>query len=170
MKTKLMTALCLSLVLVLASTASAQIQAGSEEDKAFQKITAEKNPDAQALLLVNFEKQFPQSKILPDVYQMLVNIYTAKNDTAKIADFGEKAIKADPQNVSALLSVSRVYAMQGRNLDVAVTYAQKAVDNVEKMKTQAVPSNYTDAEWRDLIKANEEAAKSQLSYAKAVRK
>ena len=59
--------------------------------------------------------------------------------------------------------------MDRKNLDVAVSYAQKAVDNVEKMKSQPAPSNYTDAEWKALITSNEEAAKSQLTYAKAVK-
>lgn len=170
MKTKLITVLCFSLVLILSSTAQAQLKAGSDEDKAFTKIRNEKNMDTQIVLLNDFEKQFPNSKALPDAYMMLVDIYNAKNDNTKVAESGEKVLKVDPTNVSALVSVSRVYAMSGKNLDVAVNYAQKAVDNVAKMKTQAVPSNYTDTEWKQLIKDNEEAAQSQLNYAKAVKK
>jgi tetratricopeptide (TPR) repeat protein len=161
--------MCASLMLTFAVAAQAQLKAGSEEDKAFQKISAEKSPDAQIPLLLNFEKSFPDSKVLPDVYLMLVDIYNSKQDTAKVAEYGEKAVKADPQNVSALVTVSRVYAMERKNLDVAVSYAQKAVDNVEKMKSQPAPSNYTDAEWKQLLKDNEEAAKGQLNYAKAVK-
>lgn len=168
MKTKLIIVLC-SMVLALASTAQAQVKAGSDEDKALGKINAEKNVDTQVQLLNDFEKQFPQSKALPDVYMMLVDIYNSKNDTSKVAETGEKVLKVDPTNVTALVSVSRVYAMTGKNLDVAVSYAQKAVDKVEKMKTQAVPSNYTDSEWKQLLKQNEDAAKDQLNYAKAVK-
>jgi tetratricopeptide (TPR) repeat protein len=169
MKLRTISILCACLVLVLAATANAQVKAGSEEDKAFQKITAQKNPDAQIPLLLDFEKQFPQSKALAEVYQMLVDIYSMKQDNAKIVEYGEKAIKADEKNVSALVAVSRAYAIERKNLEVAVSYAQKAVDNVDKMKSQPAPSNYSDAEWKQLIKDNEDAAKGQLTYAKAVK-
>jgi tetratricopeptide (TPR) repeat protein len=161
--------LCASLVLAFSATAFAQLKANSDEDKAYRKITAEKNPDTQLTMLQDFEKQFPQSKALPDVYMMVVDYYTAKGDNAKVAEYGEKAIKIDPQNVSALLAVSRSLTIQRKNLEVAVSYAQKAVDNVEKMKTQPAPGNYSDAEWKQLIKDNEEAAKGQLNYSKAIK-
>lgn len=170
MKLKTISVLCIALVLVVASAANAQVKAGSDEDKAFRKIAAEKNQDAQIPMLLEFEKQFPQSKALSEVYAMLVDIYMMKQDNAKIIEFGEKAIKADQQkDVSTLVAVSRAYTLERKNLEVAVSYAQKAVDNVEKMKAQSAPSNYSDAEWKQLIKDNEEAAKGQLSYAKAVK-
>jgi hypothetical protein len=171
MKVKTISVLCIALVLAFASLASAQarVQAGSDEDKALRKITAQTNPDAQIPMLLDFEKQYPKSQALSEVYAMLVDIYMAKQDNSKIIEYGEKAIKADEKNVSALVAVSRAYAMKHENLEVAVSYAQKAVDNVDKMKTQPAPSNYSDAEWKQLIKDNEDAAKGQLSYAKAVK-
>jgi len=169
MKLKTISVLCVALMLAITSAATAQVKAGSDEDKAFRKIAAERNPDAQIPMLLDFEKQFPQSKALSEVYAMLVDIYMMKQDNAKIIEFGEKAIKTDDKNVTALVAVSRAYAMKGEKLEVAVSYAQKAVDNVDKMKTQSAPSNYSDAEWKQLIKENEDAAKGQLSYATAVK-
>ena len=171
MKTKSISVVCIALILAVASIASAQarVQAGSDEDKALRKITAQTNPDLQIPMLQDFEKQFPKSQALSEVYAMLVDIYMTKQDNAKIIEYGEKAIKADEKNVSALVAVSRAYAMKGEKLEVAVSYAQKAVDNVDRMKTQPAPSNYSDAEWKQLIKDNEDAAKGQLSYAKAVK-
>src|SRR5947209_3492749 len=130
MKIRTISLMCVSLVLLFAVTANAQLKAGSDEDKAFRKISAEKNTEAQIPLLLEFANSFPQSKALPDVYLMLVGIYNDKKDTTKVAEYGEKAVKADPQNIEALVQVSRVYAMERKNLDVAVSYAQKAVDNV----------------------------------------
>ena len=78
MKTKVILTLCLVFVLALASTAKAQLVAGSPEDKAFEKIVAENNPDAKMTLLLDYEKQFPQSKVLPDIYIMLMTIYQAE--------------------------------------------------------------------------------------------
>ena len=171
MKSKIISVMCIALVLAFASIASAQarVQAGSDEDKALRKINALTSPDAQIPMLQDFEKQYPKSQAHSEIYAMLVDIYMTKQDNAKIIEYGEKAIKADEKNVSALVAVSRAYAMKGEKLEVAVSYAQKAVDNVDKMKTQPAPSNYSDAEWKQLIKDNEDAAKGQLSYAKAVK-
>ncbi len=76
-------------------------------------------------LLLDFEKQFPDSKMMPTIYSTLMDIYAAKKDTPKVNEFGEKAIKADPENVDALMAVSRSYAMSKTNLDKAVMYAQR---------------------------------------------
>src|SRR5438034_927568 len=101
MKTKVILTLCVVFVWGLVSNANAQVQAGSPEDKAFQKIDAENNVDAKIALLLDFEKQFPQSKALREAYLQLIQIYTQKNDQTKIIEFGEKAIKVDPSNLVA---------------------------------------------------------------------
>src|SRR5437763_5850337 len=130
MKTKVILTLCVVFVWGLVSNANAQVVAGSPEDKAFQKIDAENNVDAKIPLLVDFEKQFPQSKALREAYLQLVQIYQQKNDQAKVIEWGEKTIKVDPSNLVALLTVTRAYSLDGKNasLDRAISYAQKAVD------------------------------------------
>src|SRR5678810_1271872 len=103
MKTKVIATLCVVFVWGLVSIANAQVQAGSPEDKAFQKIDAETNADAKIALLVDFEKQFPQSKSLREAYLQLVEIYQQKNEGPKVIEYGEKTIKVDPNNLAALL-------------------------------------------------------------------
>src|SRR5438093_468565 len=122
MTTKVFLTLCVVFVMGLATSAYAQLVAGSPEDAAYTKIVGEDNPDAKTSLLLDFEKQFPQSKVLPDIYVMLMGIYQQKNDTGKANDFGEKAIKIDAENITALLAVSRNYSIEHKNLDKAVQY------------------------------------------------
>src|SRR6185295_19544807 len=106
MKTKVIATVCVVFVWGLVSIANAQVQAGSPEDKAFQKIDAENNADAKIALLVDFEKQFPQSKSLREAYLQLVEIYQQKNEGSKVIEYGEKTIKLDPANLPALLMVT----------------------------------------------------------------
>src|SRR3954463_4798145 len=75
MRTRSISVMCIALVLAFASIASAQarVQAGSDEDKALRKITAQTNPDAQIPMLLDFEKQYPKSQALSEVYAMLVD-------------------------------------------------------------------------------------------------
>jgi tetratricopeptide (TPR) repeat protein len=168
MKTKVFLTLCVVFVMGLATSASAQLVAGSPEDAAYTKIIGEENPDARTTLLLDFEKQFPQSKVLPDIYVMLMTIYQQKNDTGKANDFGEKAIKIDAENVTALLSVSRNYSIEHKNLDKAVQYAQKAVDVSAKLRNQPPPPNFTPDQWKAYVENTEQSAKSMLAYAKSL--
>ncbi len=172
MKTRVILTLCVVFVWGLVSNVCAQVQAGSPEDKAFQKIDAENNVDAKIGLLLDFEKQFPQSKALREAYLQLLQIYQDKNDQAKIIEFGEKAIKIDPNNIVALLTVTRAYSLDGKNasLDRAITYAQKAIAEIAKLKNSPPQQGYTDQQWRDYIDGNDKLAENYLSYAKSLKR
>ena len=170
MKTRVISTLCVVLVLGLVSQAYAQLIAGSPEDAAYQKVLAEQNPDAKTALLLDYEKQFPDSKVLADIYVMLMNIYQQKNDVVKAEDFGEKAVKLDGANITALLALARNYSIERKNLDRAVTYSQKAVDAIQKMKTQPPPPQYTPEQWKSYVETTEQTAKSMLDYAKTMNK
>src|SRR5215831_6941443 len=172
MKTKVMLALCVVFVWGLVSSVYAQVQAGSPEDKAFQKIDAENNPDGKVTLLLDFEKQFPQSKALREAYLQLLQIFQDKNDQGKIIEYGEKAIKIDPNNIVALLTVTRAYSLDGKSasLDRAIAYAQRALDECGKLKNSPPQQGYTDKAWKDYVTGNEALAQNYLSYAKSLKR
>jgi tetratricopeptide (TPR) repeat protein len=169
MKTKVILTLCVVFVWGLVSIVSAQVVAGSPEDKAFQLIDAENNVDAKINLLSDFEKQYPQSKALREVYLLQITIYQQKNDQPKIIEAGEKLIKVDADNLSGLLTLSRAYSLERKNLDRAVQYAQKAVDITARLKTQPPQNGYSDEQWKQYLESNEQLARSYLSYARSLR-
>jgi hypothetical protein len=172
MKTKVTLTLCVVFVWGLVSNVFAQVVAGSPEDKAFQKIDAESNPDAKITMLLDFEKQFPQSKALREAYLQLLQIYQDKNDNAKIIEFGEKAIKIDPNNIVALLTVTRAYSLDGKNasLERAITYAQRALDECGKLKNGPPQQGYSDKDWKAYVGQNEALAQNYLSYVKSIKR
>jgi tetratricopeptide (TPR) repeat protein len=170
MKTRVILTLCLALVLGLASNANAQLIAGSAEDKAFEKILAENNADAKQALLIDYEKQFPQSRVLADILTMQMETYRQKNDTPKVTEIGEKIIKIDPNNVNALLAVSRNYSLERKNLEQAAQYAQKALDVLATMKSQPAPANYSAEQWKAYVDGNEQSAKGLLAYANSLKR
>jgi hypothetical protein len=169
MKTKVIVTLCVVFVLGLVSHVHAQLIAGSPEDKAFSAVLAENNADAKLALLLQYEKDFPQSKVLADIYVMQMEVYRQKNDTAKVIEVGEKAIQVDANNVTALMTVSRNLSLERRNLDRAVEYGQKAVDVIAKLRTQAAPNGFTDAQWKEYLDSTDSAAQSILAYARSLR-
>jgi hypothetical protein len=172
MKTKVIVTLCVVFVWGLVASAHAQVVAGSPEDKAFQKIDAEANVDSKVNLLLAFEKEFPQSKTLREVYLQLMQIYQQRNDQAKIIEFGEKVIKLDAENLPALLTITRAYSMDGKpaSLDRAIQYGEKAVVQTTRMKAQPPQQGYTDDQWKQYIETNDQLAKSYLAYAKSLKR
>ena len=172
MKTRVILTLCVVFVWGLVSIANAQVIAGSPEDKAFQKIDAENNIDAKIVLLQDFEKQFAQSKSIREAYLQLIQIFQQKNDQAKIIEYCEKAIKVDPNNLVALLTVTRAYSLDGKqaSLDRAIQYGQKAMDEITRLKSQPPQQGYTDEQWKQYIESNAQLANSYLAYAKTLKR
>src|SRR5437879_2236360 len=111
MKTKLVLMLCVVFVWGLVSFANAKVVAGSPEVKAFQKINAKGNNDAKIALLLDFEKQFQQSKALKEALLQLVQIYGQKNYSPKVIEYTEKLLKVEPSNLIALLTATRAYSL-----------------------------------------------------------
>jgi hypothetical protein len=148
---------------------AAQILAGSAEDKAFQKIQAENNPETKLQKLVDFEGQFPQSKALSSVYLMIIDYYRQKDDRGRVIEYGEKVLKLDDKNVTAMMVLSRNYAIERRNVDRAVELAEKAIELIGKMRSMPAPSSQTEAQWKDYLDNTEGAARSILSYAMTIK-
>ena len=155
--------------LFILGTAWAQVRAGSPEYLLFEKISAETNPEAKLTLIESFGRQFPDSKILDKVYLAAVDVYRGNNDREKIIEYGEKVLKLDATNVTALMLLARNYAMGSRDVSRAVELAQRAVDRVEKWKTDVMPFGYTEAQWKSYLQTSEVSAKQILDYAKMMK-
>jgi hypothetical protein len=169
MKTRVILTLCVVFVLGFASHASAQVTlvAGSAEDKAFTACSSEQNIDNKITRCLEFEKQFPNSKALGEAYVSLLEAYGQKNDKPKIDEIGEKALKLDPENITALMLVSRNYGMEKKNLERAVTHAQTAVTVLAKRKGE--PRYQEDAAWKQYLDSTEQAAKANLQWIKSLK-
>src|SRR5215470_5178989 len=61
---------------------------------AFAQFQAEKNPEAKKKLALGFEKNYPKSRRLPDVYIELSKALVAGNDYVTAKQYAEKAVSA----------------------------------------------------------------------------
>jgi hypothetical protein len=167
MKANIIATSCMALVFGVVSSANAQLRAGSAEEAAYMKIEAEQNSDAKLALMLEFEKQFSttNAKVLADVFLRMMDIYAAKDDKEKIAEYGDKAIAKDPENISALLRVSRHYILEKTNKEKAREHAQKARDIITRLRAQPTPLNQTDAQWKAWLDQNETAARQYFDAA-----
>ena len=172
MKTRVVLTSCFAVVFGLASIANAQLKAGSPEEAAYTKLDAEKNGDAKLTLLLDFEKQFQNvsPKILANIFLMVMDIYSEKDNKAKIAEYGDKAVAKDPQNITALLRVSRNYSVEKTNLPKAIEYAEKAKQVIESMRKDPAPIGQTDEQYKQYLDANAVSAEQLANYAKGLQR
>jgi len=172
MKTRVLLTATIALMLGLASVATAQLRAGSPEEAEFTKIEAEKNNDAKLALLLDFEKKFPNvnARVMATVFLMAMDIYSEKDNKPKIAEYGDKAITKDPENVSALLRVSLNYARERTNLPKAEEYAEKAKTLLAAMRNQPIPTGQTEAQWKSWLDANATSAAQYADYARSLQR
>jgi hypothetical protein len=68
-----------------------------------------------------------------------------------------------------MMVLSRNYAIKRVNLDRAVELAQKAVDQIAKMRSTPPPVTHTDAQWKTYLDGTEAAARNILSYTTSIR-
>jgi hypothetical protein len=62
--------------------------------------------------------------------------------------------------------------LDGKNasLDRAIQYAQKAIDQLGKMKAQPAQQGKTDDQWKQYIDSNDQLAKTYLAYAQSLKR
>ena len=119
-------------------------------------------PDPEIQKLLEFEKNFPNSKALSDLYVSLLSLLHQRNDQIKIEEVGERALKSFPDNFTILLTVSHNYGLQKKNLDRAIQLAQRAVDVLTRQKGEQRYQD--DPKWKAYIDSVSTAAKANLNW------
>lgn len=67
---------------------------GLTDPAAFSQITSERNPETKKKLALNFEKSFPKSKRLPEVYIELTRVLVSESDFVSAKQYAEKAVSS----------------------------------------------------------------------------
>ena len=144
------------------------------EFNAYDQASKQGNSKTRIAMLLSFEKNFPQSLMLPRAYEDLVDLYSAQGDLKSAIVYGDKWIEKEPENVRALVKVSRAYGLHQANLRPALQYAEKAVTIAEKMKSMAPAGRpeefrgYSAADWNKAVAFLNDSAKSNLVWVKQV--
>jgi tetratricopeptide (TPR) repeat protein len=146
-----------------------KITAGSAEDKAFMAVKRATTPEAQIEAILDFEKRFPKSSALASMYTTMLGIYLQKNDTAKLIEIGEKVIKLDAKNMTALLALSRGYALgETPNVEKAKAFADQANALLTELRAKPPQPGFSESEWKAWLKQNDESVGPWVEYVKAL--
>lgn len=131
---------------------------------AYQQFTAEKDIARKVQLLEQFERNFPRSSLIPEAYVALMNAYSGRGDAARLVEYGEKAIKAEPENIQNLIQVSRMYAGQQMQMEKALQYAGKAATLAAGLKSKGAPPNTDPVQWQRWAASIDTSAQSNLAW------
>jgi tetratricopeptide (TPR) repeat protein len=119
------------------------------------------DPSKRIQYLDSFTQAYPDSPDLGQAYTQYLVAYTMLNNSAKADEYGEKAIAADPNNVSALNLVADNYATRRVNLDKAEADAKKVL-NIEPNAKK--PDGVSDADFQKQQNTEQGAAHLTLGY------
>lgn len=97
---------------------------------AYNAIGAEPDLNKRMTEVERFSEAFKGSKLAEQVAVLAVATLTQMDDHAKLVSYGEKAIKADPENLSLLTVLANAFAEEqsGAQLAEADKYARKAIE------------------------------------------
>ena len=150
---------------VAPQTAAARFAA---ETALYGRISEASTIERKLELLAQFEKTFPKSERLPAVYLSVMNAYVVRNDAPHILEYAEKAVKANPENITTLIQVSRAYAGPPlQMMDKAVAYAEKAATLAAGLKNQAPPGPATVV-WQNWAASMNRSAQENLAWVRQV--
>jgi tetratricopeptide (TPR) repeat protein len=125
--------------------------ASTKDDRAymeyafFQLLPRVTDANKRVQYLDSFMQAYPDTTNAGQANFQYFMAYSMLNNGAKAAEYGEKAIAADPSNVAYLNLVAHDYATRQTNLDKAGTYAKKALDLTPSMKK---PEGVSDEQFK----------------------
>jgi tetratricopeptide (TPR) repeat protein len=129
--------------------------ARAEESRETWAVVSELDPDRAIQLASDFEKKYPDSRSLADIYATAGIAYATKGEAKRAIEYGEKSLKLDPQNLRALLLLvpllpqPQILASGGldkeKKLADAESYAQRALVLIEQVPKQP---NETDDQFQ----------------------
>jgi tetratricopeptide (TPR) repeat protein len=93
-------------------------------------IVAEQDAKKRMSNIERYIAAFPGSRFEEQIMQMAVYTLGQLNDSARLASFGEKALAANPNNVSMLVLLASAFVESPNASDIprAETYARKALE------------------------------------------
>lgn len=142
----------------------------ADEISLFNRITEETATPAKLKLLLEFERRFPKSSKIGEIYEQTMEAYRAQGQAGipSMITYGEKAISFNAENLQALTIVARQYAVQGTKLDKALDYAKRAKVAIDKKRTGKPPAGVTPAEWQEYLQQMKVSADWTLNYVQSI--
>jgi len=124
------------------------VSAGSPEDKALTEISAAADPTQKLALIDKFMTDFGQTGDLAIMgNELYLEVYVAQKNTAKVYEYGDKILAADPDNFDAAVAIVRT-ANDAGDSEKMYAYAEKAAQIVQRFKAKPAPAGVDPVTWQ----------------------
>ena len=147
---------------VMAQAQGSQPQYTIPEYNAFEAANAEKDPATQIKLLDDFVAKYPNSSLMPYVYQLYYPAYYKTKNYAKTVEYADKLV-ALGDKVDALI---RLQAIQARVLSFSQVFKPQAPDAHDQLVKQRDAADLGAKILAGLPKPANQAAMSDADWAK----
>jgi tetratricopeptide (TPR) repeat protein len=127
----------------------------------FQLLPRVTDGNKRAEILDRFTKAYPDSQNVAQINFNYFIAYKMANNAAKVDEYAEKAVAADPNNVGTLNLVADDYVTRQTNLDKAEDYAKRALDLAPNMKK---PEGMSDDQFKSIRDSQLGLAHATLGY------
>lgn len=100
------------------------------ESAAYNTIAGEDDPKARMAYIDQYTAAFPKSKFAQNVMQFAMLSLQQMNQPAKFAEFGEKLLAANRDDLATLVMLANVFAQEqsGAHFAKATEYARRAIE------------------------------------------
>lgn len=153
-------------------------QISPEERQAYETIVKELDPAKQIAEVKAFEKTYPKSVLLSDVYFFAANAEEQQNDAKDALSYGQKSLQLQPNNLRSLILVAGLLPLpqvlqgtteqQEQQLTMSENDANQALQLLAKLPppTSETPDQF--AKGKQLVIAQLHAALGMAHLQKAV--
>jgi hypothetical protein len=132
-----------------------------EELIAWLQLDAETNIDRKLNLAVKFQKDYPKSEVLPEVFQTIMDVYVAREKTGIAAAYVEKVLKTGTARVASLIKLSQTHYKES-DLNHAIQDGEEAVALAEELAKRPPPAPYAGPAWESWIALLQKKSASNL--------
>jgi tetratricopeptide (TPR) repeat protein len=142
---------------------SVSVSAGTDEDKALSEIYAAPDGPAKIALLDKFMADFGKGdlELLGD--QLYAQSYLGQKNYAKVYEYGEKALKLDPDNFSTIVNMVHAADEQG-DVQKVYSYGEKAAAVITRFKSAPPPATTPPEQWPSQQKQALTDAQPDITY------
>jgi tetratricopeptide (TPR) repeat protein len=123
------------------------IHAGSPEDQAMDAISAATDPAQKLALIDKFMADYGQGDMAIIANELYVSYYADAKDYAKMADYSQKILAADPDNFNAAIHLARAESELG-NIAALFDAGEKMNAIIVRYKAQKPPADAIASEWQ----------------------
>jgi len=117
------------------------------------------DPATRAAVLERFAIAYPDSPYASAAQQLVAAAYQQAQNYAKMLEFAQRILAADPNSVSMLILLSDYWSEKGEQLDKAEEYAKKVLDVLAAAQK---PAQLTDELWQQQKSLQQGLAQSAL--------